>query len=149
LSDSYLLDANILLRRIDETSDKQVVVIAAIERLAVQGARLCIVAQTLFEFWAVATRPIANNGIGLTTSQASQEVANIRAAFELLPETPLMDEWRRLVTTYGVTGKPTHDARYVAAMKVHQLDKVLTFNGSDFARFASGENISIIDPAKV
>lgn len=147
MSDSYLLDANILLRRIDATSSSQIVVRQALAKLVAQQARLCIVAQTLFEFWAVATRPISGNGMNLTTTQAAQEIANIRAAFELLPETPLYGEWQRLVTTYGVGGKPTHDARYVAAMKVHNIENILSFNSSDFVRFALAENISVVEPA--
>lgn len=102
-----------------------------------------------FEFWAVATRPTANNGLGLTISQVTREVANFGAAFEVLPELPLLDEWQRLVINYSMSGKPTHDARYVAALKVHHHGNILTFNGSDFARFAMGESIDIVEPMKV
>jgi predicted nucleic acid-binding protein len=42
-----------------------------------------------------------------------------------------------------VRGKNAHDARLVAAMLVHGLTHVLTFNGKDFARF--GE-IAVIPP---
>ena len=146
---SYLLDANVLLRSLEETSDKQAVVREALAKLVTQNARLCIVAQTLFEFWAVATRPAKNNGLNLSTTQAAQEIATFRDAFELLPEEPLLDQWQRLVVTYGVSGKPTHDARYIAAMKVHDIDHILTFNGSDFARFSVGERVTVVQPGEI
>jgi predicted nucleic acid-binding protein len=34
-----------------------------------------------------------------------------------------------------VIGKQAHDARLVAAMKVHDLRHLLTFNDTDFKRF--------------
>lgn len=37
--------------------------------------------------------------------------------------------------THGVSGKKSHDARLVAAMRVHKLTHVLTFNVDDFQRF--------------
>lgn len=52
-------------------------------------------------------------------------------------------EWKRLVALYNVSGKNVHDARLVAAMKVHGLTHVLTFNTDDFKRF---EDISAITP---
>ena len=37
----------------------------------------------------------------------------------------------------GRTGKTTHDARLVAAMNVHGISSILTFNVQDFARYAA------------
>ena len=143
----YLLDANVLLRYVETTSAHHAVLQNAIARLTTSGAILVIVPQCLYEFWAVATRPTQNNGLGYTPAQASLLLTAIKSAFTLLPETPLYDEWQRLVTTYGVSGKPTHDARYVAAMKVHHIENILSFNSSDFVRFALAENISVVEPA--
>jgi predicted nucleic acid-binding protein len=42
----------------------------------------------------------------------------------------------RLVVAYGVKGVNVHDARLVAAMLVHGLTHILTFNISDFARYS-------------
>jgi hypothetical protein len=43
-----------------------------------------------------------------------------------------------------VTGKSGHDARLVAAMVVHGLTHLLTFNTSHFARYSG---ITVLDPA--
>ena len=44
-------------------------------------------------------------------------------------------EWKSLVTQHAVMGKKAHDARIVAAMKVHNVSHLLTFNRADFKRF--------------
>lgn len=37
---------------------------------------------------------------------------------------------------HGVSGKNTHDARIVAAMNVHGVVNLLTFNRDDFKRYS-------------
>ena len=65
----------------------------------------------------------------------------------LLPETPsIYSVWERLVTHYQVSGKPAHDARLVAAMQVHGLSAVLTYDRSGFSRFPG---IEVVHPADV
>jgi predicted nucleic acid-binding protein len=39
------------------------------------------------------------------------------------------------VADYRVSGKNAHDARLVAAMVVHGIDSILTFNAQDFVRY--------------
>jgi hypothetical protein len=64
--------------------------------------------------------------------QAEAEVEKILSTFELLPETPaLFDEWKKLVVAHGVCGVETHDARIIAALKVHGISHILTFNEQD------------------
>lgn len=55
---------------------------------------------------------------------------------------PFVNGERRVLED-SVTGKQVHDARIVAAMNVHQITKLLTFNTKDFKRF---QNIELIDP---
>ena len=70
----------------------------------------------------------------------------LKRLFDLLPELPLQDEWERLVAHYHVSGKNAHDARLVAAMVVHGVDGILTFNAQDFVRYTE---IRVLDAAKV
>jgi predicted nucleic acid-binding protein len=51
-----------------------------------------------------------------------------------------------LVFRYQVTGKPAHDARLVAAMHVHGLKAILTFDRSGFSRYAG---VEVVDPRDV
>ena len=58
----------------------------------------------------------------------------LRRLFSCLPEpASIFEEWERLVTTHRVSGRNVHDARLVAAMKLHGIDRILTFNVTDFA----------------
>ena len=82
---------------------------------------LNITAQNLVEFWAAITRPVDENGLGFTTEQATVEMEALKRLFVLLPEVPVLQEWERLVGTYRVSGKNTHDARLVAAMILHRV----------------------------
>jgi hypothetical protein len=68
------------------------------------------------EFWAVATPSGGrDNGLGLTCEAAMIELAILKDLFPLLPEP--------------------------AAMKLHRIDRILTFNVTDFARYPRIEAI--------
>jgi predicted nucleic acid-binding protein len=51
------------------------------------------------------------------------------------------NEWRRLLVEHGVSGVQVHDARLTAAMRVHGVKRILTFNDRDFARYTDIEPI--------
>jgi predicted nucleic acid-binding protein len=121
--------------------------IDAVSALRTSGEDLCVVPQNLIEFWAVATRPLSANGLEMTTEKAQTELARIKSLFRLLPDTSTVyDEWERLVAQHAVLGKNTHDARIVAAMSVHGITHLLTFNGDDFKRYPG---ITVISPGGV
>ncbi len=44
-----------------------------------------------------------------------------------------------LLVAHGVSGVQVHDARLVAAMHVHGVGRILTFNAKDIARFTDVE----------
>jgi predicted nucleic acid-binding protein len=147
---AWLLDTNILLRDADTTSAHHAAARAALLALAGSGARLCITPQVLIEFWAVASRPIADNGLALDAATIERHLSAYLAAFEMVSDTPaIFDEWRRLANGYAPQGKTTHDTRLVAVMKAHNIGGILTFNTRHFRRFAEGENIVVLDPQSV
>ena len=88
---------------------------------------------------------MSQNGLGLSTAEAAAELVRLRSMFPLLPDTPaIYPVWESLVIQYGVAGKPAHDARMVAAMHVHGLTTVLTFDRTGFSRYAG---IEVLHPA--
>ncbi|MEH1786151.1 MAG: PIN domain nuclease [Nostoc sp.] len=112
-----------------------------------QGELLYIIPQNIIEFWAVATRPINSNGLGLSTAQAVQETEKFKKIFILHLDTPaIFGEWESLIVKYQVMGKQVHDTRLVAAMITHQITHLLTFNIDDFKRFSA---IVVVDPRSV
>lgn len=145
---SVLLDTNILTALHQQHHPRHGLASAAVSELKNRNQQLCIAPQNVYEFWSVATRPIgASNGLGLTTQEASLGVARICSLFTLLPENhAIYHQWLQLVTAHDVKGKTSHDARLVAAMQVHGIARILTFNDADFARFSA---ISALHPSAV
>jgi predicted nucleic acid-binding protein len=85
--------------------------------------------------------------LGLAIAEALNESSLLKNLFILLPDTPaIFSEWEKLVVKYQVMGKQLHDTRLVAAMMVHQITHLLTFNTDDFKRFAE---ITAIDPRDI
>jgi predicted nucleic acid-binding protein len=133
---STLLDTNLLLRSTQPTHPQWQPATDAVNALLAQGEQLCLVPQNLYEYWVVCTRPIAQNGLGMTAAEAEVKIAEHKQLFSILNDTPaILPEWERLVTQHQVLGKNAHDARLVAAMLVHGIDRILTFNTQDFQRY--------------
>ncbi|MBE9183973.1 PIN domain-containing protein [Microcoleus sp. LEGE 07076] len=143
----FLVDTNILLRSIDTAHPMNHDAVNAVITLRDRGEQLYIVPQNLIEFWNVCTRPIQRNGLGRTATEAEAEINRLKQLFPLLLDTEaIYQEWERLVITYKVIGVNVHDARLVAAMLVHGLTHILTFNIADFARYSQ---ITAVNPPTV
>jgi predicted nucleic acid-binding protein len=119
----------------------------AISILLKRGEELYITPQNLIEFWNVCTRPKNKNGLGYSITETREEVAKLKTMFPLLLDTSaIYPEWERLVSTYQVKGVNVHDARLVAAMLIHGLTHILTFNIEDFRRYVE---ITPVNPGDV
>ena len=74
-------------------------------------------------------------------------MARCESFFTVLPDTPaIFPEWKRLVTTYRISGLKVHDARLVAAMNVHGVKYIVTFDVEDFKRY---QEIQVLHPEDV
>ncbi len=145
---AYLIDTNVLLRSADPNHPMYIDATNAISLLRNQGETLCIVPQNLIEFWNVYTRPANKNGLGHTAQEPGEEIRRLKTFFTVVLDTAtIYDEWERLVMQYQVKGVNVHDARLTAAMLVHGLTHILTFNIEDFNRYA-GE-INPVHPTSV
>ncbi len=144
---SFAVDTNILLRSIDDGHPAQPVAQNGLLGLRNSGEAPSIFPQNLVEFWAVATRPAANNGLGWSIDRAEQELADLKNLFVVLADTDaILPEWERLVVHHRVVGKQAHDARLVASMLVHSVTHLLTFNTNDFKRY---DEITVVSPQNV
>ena len=141
---SILLDTNILTRLSDPASLQAPAATSTVATLVSRGETLFLVPQNLYEFWTVATRPVADNGLAMTVAQAKARLNMLKGAATLLPDNlAITDEWERLVFSYDAKGKSAHDARLVATMLVHRIPQLLTFNSRDFGRYPG---ITVINP---
>lgn len=143
-----LVDSNVLCRLSREDDPQYRAARDAVDALLRQRHELVITPQVEREFWVVATRPRDRNGLGLTPSEAAKQYEKLDEVFGYQADLPgVQNEWHRLVRAYGVSGKEAHDAGHVAAMSVHGINHVLTFNVRDFDRFR--DRLTILQPERV
>jgi predicted nucleic acid-binding protein len=138
----YLVDSNILLRWVKPDHNDYPLVVSAIDAILRDGAVLCYTSQNLGEFWNACTRPVDRDGYGLSPQDADRKAKFFEEKLRLLPDSLMIHaEWRNLLVTHGVSGVQVHDARLAAAMRVHGIKRILTFNVRDFARYTDIEAI--------
>ena len=131
-----LVDTNILLRAARRSDPQYPLVHSALTRLALQQSKLYYTHQNIAEMWNAMTRPVLNNGLGLSVSDAEREVLLIENAMLLLPDNEsVYREWRRIVVQHAVSGVRVHDARLAATLCAHGVKHLLTLNVADFSRF--------------
>jgi predicted nucleic acid-binding protein len=137
-----LVDSNILIRSVQPDDPDYPTVQAALTALAQEHVVLCYTSQNLGEFWNASTRPTSRNGYGMAPYEADLRARVFEARMRLLPDSlAIHKEWRKLIVDYNVSGAQVHDTRLVAAMHVHGVKHILTFNTKDFARFADIEAV--------
>ncbi len=143
---NYLVDTNVILRTADPFHPASAQAQRAMSILCRRGNKLCLAKQSLLEAWVVATRPRDVNGFAYSSERAAKGIAKLKRLFEILPDKDeVYAEWERLVVTHQVMGKTAYDARLVATMNVHGIERILTFNGPDFKRYGG---IQVIHPAE-
>lgn len=139
-----LIDTNIFVRAAQLKHPLHDVALIAPEILRKQGHLTCIVPQVCYELWVVLTRPIGENGLGLTSTEAASELGKLNAPlFAFLDDNAdVFAHWRDLVSAFKVTGKASHDTRLAAAMLAHDCPAILTFDVHGFNRY----NVNVLDP---
>lgn len=145
VADRVILDTNVLLAATDEAREEHQAAFRSLNVWPASGMVLYTSGQILREYLAVATRPVAHNGLGLTRSDAVTNVEALRSRLELLVEDAKVNA--RLLTLLNSVecgGKQVHDANVVATMLVHGVDTIVTINVDDFARF--GDDVRVVDP---
>ncbi|MBS1792117.1 MAG: PIN domain-containing protein [Acidobacteria bacterium] len=143
----YLADTNIILRLAEPSHPMHADTLAGLAVLRSKGDIGCIIPQNIIEFWNVATRPAKYNGLGFSQLQTQAEVQKVESLFQIVFDAPgIYAEWKRLVIAHAVEGKEVHDARIVAAMHVHKISQLSTFNTDDFKRFT---NITAVSPVEL
>ncbi len=145
----YLADTNILLRLVDRTHPLHPVMRGALRKLRAAGHFFRPSSQDFAEFWNVATRPAAHNGMGWSLVETDRLLRVAERVVRLLPDDPaIYPEWRQLVVAFGVSGVKVYDARLVATMQVHAVTHILTLNTADFARYGR-LGIVAVDPQTI
>lgn len=134
------IDTNILLRSVQPSHPMHAAAVRALELLMKREEPLFIAVQNVAEFWNVATRPAAVNGLGFTIEEAQVELIRIEGFFQILSENAESYAiWKSLLVERRVSGAQV--ARLAAVVKAHGLARIVTFNASDFDRFPDIEAV--------
>ena len=145
---SYLVDSNILCRLSDTNCEQYDETRKAIRLLLVEEQEMFLIPQVEREFWVVSTRPLEGNGLGLSSEEAAERLAEFRGFLEFRRDSSRVhNNWRELVVAFDVKGKVAHDAGIVAAALTHQAKSILTFNSRDFRRYS--DRIGSVTPRDV
>jgi predicted nucleic acid-binding protein len=144
----YLLDTGILLRLADGRDPLHAMVCSALAKLHRAGELFVVMPQKMAEFWNVCTRPAsARGGWGLSHTEAVRRLESIEKTAEILADPPQAYVlWRQLVINHLVSGVQVHDARLVASMLSHGIQRLITLNPSDFQRYIA---ITAVTPEQV
>jgi predicted nucleic acid-binding protein len=139
-----LVDTNVLGRLSQPGHPLNIPAQRCLDVLRSHGHELRIVPQVLYEYWAIATRAVEENGLGFSIEQTRDRIQLFKTVFPpLRDERGILEPRESLVVDYAVLGKSTHDARLVASMQRHGLTHLLTFNVPDFQRYRT---VAILDP---
>lgn len=134
---AVLVDSNVLIFSIQQGHPWHEDSIKAMEFFLSAEETVCVFLQNIAEFWNVCTRPVDKNGLGLQVEETERRLAGLDSILTLLQDTPAVyPEWRKLLVQHDVKGTQVHDARLVAGMNIHGIDRVLTYNPADFKRYA-------------
>ena len=144
VADRAVLDTNILLAATDEARAEHSGAVAAINAWPAAGLVLYTSGQILREYLAVATRPVPQNGLGMQSAAAIDNVIAFRTRLTVLPEdVRVADRLVDLLRAVDCSGKQVHDANVVATMLVYGVDTIATVNVADFARF--GDLVQVVE----
>jgi predicted nucleic acid-binding protein len=132
----FLIDSNVFCRLVRPDDPQHPIARQAIDLLLQERHSLVLTQQVEREFGAVATRPREQNGLGLTATEARDQLAAFEKIGSFRPDSPTIHEnWKRLVAQHQALGKKVHDAGHVAAMQAHAISNILSFNAGDFRRY--------------
>jgi predicted nucleic acid-binding protein len=131
------LDTNVLVYATVPAAPLHTPAAAVLATAQAAGGELWISRQILREYLAVLSRPQTFTP-PIAAHQLVNEVQAFQALFLIADETAVVTaNLLNLISTVPVSGKQVHDANVVATMQAYGIQRLLTHNTGDFARFGS------------
>ena len=142
---AYFGDTNVVFRWATPSDPLHSLCLNAVRKIYEMGEEIVISPQVLMEFWALATRPIEVNGLGITPDETALLIGLLAKQFTVLPDVAdIYPRWLTLVVNSKIIGRQAYDARLVAVMQTYGISHILTLNSAHFKRF---EGIVVLDPS--
>jgi transcriptional regulator with XRE-family HTH domain len=127
------------LRSIVSATGGNLIIIADFADILQSGGVLCYTSQNLGEFSECLHSSARPHGYDLSPQETDRRAKLLEEKLRLLSDSlAAHEEWRKLLVAHGhgVSGVQVHDARLDAAMRVHDVKRILrTFNDRDFVRY--------------
>lgn len=134
--DRVFVDTNVLLAASDPGRSHHRQALHVLDRWPAEGVMLFASGQVLREYLVVATRPLRANGLGLSRTEALDNVQQLSTRMHVLDENALSrEQLLALVRDVEVSGKVIHDANIVATMLAGGVTSLLTVDSQGFGRF--------------
>ncbi len=134
--ESLLVDTNVLLAATDRSRIEHARAQQLFGRCRSAGLHPTWCGQVMREYLVVATRPIAANGLGLSLTDALENVVRFRRHMVLLDETEQVAlTLLKLVRDPETTGKRVHDANLAAVALTHGVPAIVTLDAGGFAAY--------------
>ena len=142
----FFVDTNVLLAATDRSRPEHDGARQLLTRARRAGVHPCMSGQVVREYLSVATRPVAQNGLGMRPGDALGNVGVFRKRIALLVEDEeVCDRLCALVRATGVAGRRLHDANIAATMRRHGIGRLVTANAGDFEGLPEVETHSVAD----
>ncbi len=129
-----VVDANVLAYALNADAARHSVSRALLEAARGPSTTLYVTSQILCEFYSVITNP---RRVAIPSSPA--EALRIISALLALPGLHMLPTpssavtgWMRLLQRHPVTGRDVFDLQIVATMQANGVQRIYTFNASDF-----------------
>ncbi len=137
-TEPLLLDTNILVYAVDASSEHHAASRTILERAHSPVAGLCVVPQSLAEFYSLVTNPKRVSS-PQPPAEALATVESIVSlpGLEVLP-VPLdvVARWVELCRVHPVKGAEIYDLQIVAVMLANGIRRICTFDKTDFESFS-------------
>lgn len=135
-AERIFVDTNVLLASADGSRGAHEDSLRFLEKAVSGEYRLFTCGQVFREYLVVSTRPVDENGMGLSPDESYENIQTFRKMIQTLDESSdTITELITLMKKYDLKGKRIHDANLVAVMRTYGLNHLKTWNPKDFRSF--------------
>ena len=139
------VDTNILVYARLALSPQHADALSRLRELEAQRVPLWLSRQVLREYLAAMTRPGALTG-SIAIGSLLSDVLSFSQRFTVAEDSQAVtDRLLLLLSAVTVAGAQIHDANIVATMQAYKIERLLTHNTADFARFAGSISLMPLD----
>jgi predicted nucleic acid-binding protein len=130
-----IIDTNVLVYALDADAPQHATARELLEAARDGSATLYVTSQILCEFYSIVTdaRRVSKPS---SAAAAVNAIADLLTFLNLLPAPAnVVDGWLGLLHRHPVTGADVFDLQLIATMQANDIQRIYTFNKSDFEAF--------------